>query len=117
MNRSSDKALGDFVFADTPPAQAQKHRLRCMDLTAHKTNGKESNIPRPRGRGDSFVLTGAHEEAQAVFSSHCRAPRGQMLQYPDLPYGLDGGTPHFSHFGKLHPPGSGDAVIFSLRTA
>lgn len=55
MNRSSDKALGDFVFADTPPAQAQKHRLRCMDLTAHKTNGKESNIPRPRGRG--FLLS------------------------------------------------------------
>ena len=45
MNRSSDKALGDFVFADTPPAQAKKHRLRCMDLTAHKTNGKESNAP------------------------------------------------------------------------
>ena len=45
MNRFSDKAPGNFVFADTPPAQAQKHRLRCMDLTAHKTNGKESNAP------------------------------------------------------------------------
>ena len=45
MNRFSDKAPGNFVFADTPPAQAKKHRLRCMDLTAHKTNGKESNAP------------------------------------------------------------------------
>lgn len=55
MNRSSDKALGDFVFADTPPGQAKKYRLRCMDLTAHKTNGKESNVPRLRGRG--FLLS------------------------------------------------------------
>lgn len=117
MNRFSDKAPGNFVFADTPPAQAQKHRLRCMDLTAHKPNGKESNIPPTARSGVSFVLTGVYEEAQAVFSTHCRAPRGQMLQYPDLPHGLDGGTPHFGHFGKLHPPGSGDAVIFSLRTA
>lgn len=85
MNRFSDKAPGNFVFADTPPAQAKKHRLRCMDLTAHKTNGKESNAP-DREVGDfllplqacmrrlklSYSLIAAHPADKCYSTPICR---------------------------------------------